>query len=136
MSESRTTLLQSSKFTRTAAWVIAAPMFAFLLMAGGTKVAGMNPLASLPAMEPYVFWVGLGELTAAILFLLPRTSIIGALFLSAHLGGAILFHIIRGENFFGPILTSFWFQSCMLFCVWLVVVLRYPAILQNFDSRQ
>jgi hypothetical protein len=128
--------MHSSKQTRLAAWIIACPMFAFLLMAGGTKVAGMNPLASLPAMEPYVFWVGLGELTGAILFLLPRTSIIGAFFLSAHLGGAILFHIIRGESFFGPILTSFWFQSTMLFCVWLVVVLRYPAILQNFDSRQ
>jgi len=93
-------------------------------------------LAQLPAMEPYVFWVGLGELTGAILFLLPRTSIIGAFFLSAHLGGAILFHIIRAENFFGPILTSFWFQSSMLASVWLVVVLRYPAILHNFEPRR
>lgn len=125
----------ATKTTRLVAWVITVPIFIFLLLAGGTKVAGANPLASLPAMEPYVFWVGLGELTAAILFMLPRTSIIGALFLSAHLGGAILFHIIRAENFFGPILTSFWFQSSMLASVWIVVVLRYPAILRNFESR-
>lgn len=126
----------AAKRAKLAAWIISAPIFAFLLLAGGTKVAGANPLASLPVMEAYVFWIGLGELTGAILFLLPRTSIIGAFFLSAHLGGAILFHIIRGESFFGPILTSFWFQSCLLLSVWIVVVLRYPAILRNFETRQ
>jgi len=125
-------MLKSSKPMRIAPWVIAVPMFLFLLMAGGTKVIGDNPLASIEAMKPFVFWIGLGELTAATLFLLPRTSIIGALFLSSHMGGAILFHIIRGESFFGPILTSFWFQSCLLLSTWVVVLLRYPNLLTNF----
>ncbi|MEQ8955272.1 MAG: DoxX family protein [Gammaproteobacteria bacterium] len=125
---------QSTKTTRTIAWVLVIPISLFLFMAGGTKVAGMNPLASIESMSPWVFWIGSGELTAAILFAIPRTSIIGALALSAHLGGAILFHIIRGEQFIGPILTSFWFQSTLLSCVWAVVVLRYPAILDNFEG--
>lgn len=116
------------------AWVIVVPMVLFLLLAGGTKVLGMNPLAEVEHMSRWVFWIGLGEVTAAILFCIPRTSILGALALSAHLGGAILFHIIRGENFFGAsFFTSFWFQSLLLFCVWLVVVLRYPAIINNFQ---
>lgn len=127
---------RSSKTTRIIAWILVVPMTLFLLMAGGTKIAGANPLASIESMSQWVFLIGLGEVTAAILFAIPRTSIIGALALSAHLGGAILFHIIRGENFIGPILTSFWFQSTMLACVWVVVVLRYPAILDNFESRQ
>tara|TARA_R110002072_G_scaffold269868_2_gene429371 strand:+ start:106278 stop:106667 length:390 start_codon:yes stop_codon:yes gene_type:complete len=118
------------------AWVLVVPATLFLLLAGTTKMLGANPLASLEAMAPWVFWIGLGEVTAAILYAVPRTSIIGALFLSAHLGGAILFHIIRGEHFFGPVLTSFWFQSLMLASVWVVVFLRYPAIVSNFkDSR-
>ncbi len=125
---------QSSRTTRTIAWVLVVPMTLFLFMAGGTKVAGINPLASIEAMSPWVFWIGLGELTAAVLFAIPRTSIIGALALSAHLGGAILFHIIRGEEFFGAILTSFWFQSTMLACVWVVVCLRYPAIMDKFEG--
>jgi hypothetical protein len=129
-------MLNSSKPKRIAAWVIAVPMFLFLLMAGGTKVIGDNPLASIEAMQPFVFWIGLGELTAATLFLLPRTSIIGAFFLSSHMGGAILFHIIRGESFFGPILTSFWFQSCLLLSAWVVVVLRYPNMMNNFNYNQ
>ncbi|MBC53485.1 MAG: hypothetical protein CMQ34_06560 [Gammaproteobacteria bacterium] len=120
------------KNLRIAAWIMVVPATLFLLMAGTTKILGANPLASIDAMAPWVFWIGLGEVTAAVLYALPRTSIIGALFLSAHLGGAILFHIIRGENFFGPILTSFWFQSLMLASVWVVVFLRYPGIVSNF----
>lgn len=117
-----------------AAWILVVPVTLFLLMAGSTKMLGANPLASIEAMAPWVFWIGLGEVTAALLFAVPRTSIIGALFLSAHLGGAILFHILRGETFFGPVLTSFWMQSLMLASVWLVVFLRYPAIISNFEK--
>ncbi|MEX0962506.1 MAG: DoxX family protein [Pseudohongiellaceae bacterium] len=127
---------QSSKTSRTMAWILVVPITVFLLLAGGTKIAGANPLETIPGMSDWVFLIGLGEVTAALLFAVPRTSIIGALALSAHLGGAILFHIIRDENFIGPILTSFWFQSCMLASVWIVVVLRYPAILENFESRR
>jgi hypothetical protein len=124
---------ESTKSMKIAAWALVIPMVLFLFMAGGTKVAGMNPLASIEAMSPWVVWIGLGELTAAILFLIPRTSIFGAFALSAHLGGAILFHIIRGEALLGTsIFTSFWFQSALLLSTWLVVLLRYPAILTNF----
>ena len=79
---------------------------------------------------------GLGELTTGILFAIPQTSILGALALSAHLGGVILYHIILGEDLFGPVIfTSFWFQSLMQALVWLVTVLRYPGILSNFEDK-
>lgn len=120
--------MESTKTMKIVAWCIATPILLFLLMAGGTKVAGANPLAQLEIMAPYVFWIGLGELTAAILFFMPQTTVIGGLFLSAHLGGSILFHIIRGEPFLGPMLTSFWFQSIMLVACWAVLMLRRPEL--------
>lgn len=89
----------TQKKLNLAAWALVVPATLFLLLAGSTKMLGANPLTSIEAMAPWVFWIGLGEVTAALLYAVPRTSIIGALFLSAHLGGAILFHIIRGENF-------------------------------------
>ncbi len=117
---------------KLAAWILAAPMTLFLLLAGGSKVAGINPLEDVPHMAPWVFWIGLGELTGALLFVLPRTSIFGAFALSAHLGGAILFHIIRGESFWGPVIfTSFWFQTLLLASVWGVTLLRYPSLLKS-----
>lgn len=124
----------SSTQLRMIAWVMVVPMTLFLLMAGGTKVLGINLLEGVESMSRWVFFIGLGEVTAAILFAVPRTSIVGALFLSAHLGGAILFHILRGEEFFGTMRTSFWFQSMMLAGVWIVVYLRYPAIVSNFEK--
>ncbi|MFT5676892.1 MAG: hypothetical protein ACI808_002841 [Paraglaciecola sp.] len=127
---------KSTKAMRICAWIMVAPILLFLLMAGVTKVLGINPLEEVEFMSGWVFWIGLGELTAGILFAIPRTSILGALALSAHLGGVILFHIIRGEDLFGPdIFTSFWFQSLMLALVWLVTVLRYPGILYNFEDK-
>ena len=127
-------MLHTTNTSRVVAWIFVVPMTLFLLMAGGTKILGINPLGSIEAMSQWVFFIGLGEVTAAILFAIPRTSIIGALFLSAHLGGAILFHILRGESLMGPILTSFWFQSLMLASVWFVVLLRYPAVISNFEK--
>jgi len=127
---------KSTKTMRISAWIMVAPILLFLLMAGSTKVLGINPLAEIEFMSPWVFWIGLGELMAGILFAIPRTSILGALALSAHLGGVILFHIFRGEDLFGPdIFTSFWFQSLMLALVWLVTVLRYPGIIYNFEDK-
>ena len=124
-----------NKTTKIISWVLVVPMTVFLLLAGGTKIAGVNPLGSVETMSDWVFLIGLGEVTAALLFAIPRTSILGALALSAHLGGAIVFHIIRGESFLGgSIFTSFWFQSAFLASVWIVTVLRYPAILRNFEG--
>ena len=123
---------ESTRLMRVIAWCIATPMVLFLLLAGGTKILGMNPLSNIETLSGWVFWIGLGEVTAGILFFLPRTCILGALALSAHLGGAILFHMIRGESFFAPsIFISFWFQSTLLLATWLVVGLRYPAIISN-----
>ena len=119
-----------TKTTRLAAWVIAIPIFLWLLLASTTKISGNNPLYEVQAYAPWVFWIGLGELTAGLLFLIPRTTVIGGLFLSAHLGGAILFHIDRGEPFFAPsIFVSFWFQSLLLIGCWVVVCLRRPDVL-------
>ncbi|MGY9025768.1 MAG: DoxX family protein [Candidatus Pelagibacterales bacterium] len=127
---------KSTKAMRIGAWIMVIPILLFLLLAGGTKVLGISPLAEVEFMSRWVFWIGLGELTAAILFTIPRTSILGALALSAHLGGVILYHIVRGDNFFGSdFITSFWFQSLMLALVWLVTVLRYPGILHNFEDK-
>jgi hypothetical protein len=98
-------------------------------MAGGSKVLGIKPLAEIEFMSRWVFWIGLGELAAGILFAIPRTSILGALALSAHLDGVILFHLVRGEYLFGAnIFTSFWFESLMLALVWLVTVSHRLAI--------
>lgn len=65
--------------------------------------------------------VGLAELLGAVLYLIPRTSALGAILLTAYLGAAVAAHIQKQDSMFGaPILV------CVL--LWAALVLRDPAI--------
>ena len=50
--------------------------------------------------------IGLIELTCAILYAIPRTAALGALLLTAYLGGAVATHVRAGEPAFAPILIG------------------------------
>lgn len=63
--------------------------------------------------------IGLGELVAAIHFAIPRTSSIGALLLSAVMGGAITAHMSHEENYAFP--------AFVLVLVWIALLLRNPG---------
>ena len=125
---------ESSKAMRIGAWVLIVPIALIVIRAAVSKFLPDAPLAQVPSMAAWVTYIGLAELVAAVLFIIPRTSIIGAFFLSAYLGGAILFHMNLGQPMFGPPFASFWFQSTLLALVWVVTVLRYPAIIDNFKA--
>ncbi len=44
--------------------------------------------------------LGLVELSCAILFLIPRTAVLGAILLTGYMGGAVATHLRVGEPFF------------------------------------
>lgn len=50
--------------------------------------------------------IGVIEIVVAILFLIPRTAFIGAILLSAYLGGAIATHVRINDQFFMPIILG------------------------------
>ncbi len=60
--------------------------------------------------------IGVGELAAAALFLVPLTAPLGTLLLSSYMGGAILVHMTKQEPFVP--------QSVILLLVWLAGWLR------------
>ena len=45
-----------------------------------------------------VLWIGLIELVCLALYLVPRTSVLGALLLTGYLGGAIATHVRVGQS--------------------------------------
>lgn len=55
---------------------------------------------------PIRFAVPLGiiELVCVLMYVIPRTSILGAMFLTGYLGGAIAIQLPTGNSFFGEIL--------------------------------
>lgn len=51
-----------------------------------------------------MFWVGVVEVSIAVLFLIPRTSLFGAILITAYLGGATAAHVRIHDNFVFPII--------------------------------
>lgn len=79
--------------------------------------------------------IGIAELIAAILILLPRTSWLGALLGAALMAGAIFFHLTKlGISFGGsPLLFIYALITCIA-CVYILFVHRHeiPVIRKAF----
>jgi sorbitol-specific phosphotransferase system component IIC len=64
--------------------------------------------------------LGVIEIIAIVLFILPRTGILGTLLLAAYMGGAIATHLEHGESVLIP---------CIIQAVlWLVSLYRFPEL--------
>jgi hypothetical protein len=68
--------------------------------------------------------LGLVELISLILFIIPRTGIIGTLLLVAYLGGAIATHLEHGQSIVAPcVIQAF---------LWVVAINRFPELKSRF----
>src|SRR5688500_17273770 len=50
--------------------------------------------------------IGIVELACVLIYLIPRTSVLGAILLTGYLGGATATHVRVGDPYFGPILIG------------------------------
>ena len=75
------------------------------------------------------FMIGVVELVSVVLFVLPRTGILGSFLLVAFLGGAIATHLQHGESIVAPcIIEAF---------VLLVSFYRFPELISGLlKSKQ
>ncbi|MBK7816077.1 MAG: DoxX family protein [Bacteroidota bacterium] len=121
-----------SKTRKITAWILVGLMSALFIMSATMKLTAG---ADAEIAKNFVKWgldgklmlIGTGELIAAILFLIPRTSSLGVLLLSAHLGGAIVTHMSNAEMFVP--------QVIMLLLVWVANYLRNPEMLASFTKK-
>jgi DoxX-like family len=64
--------------------------------------------------------IGVVELLCIVLFLIPRTGIVGTLLLAAYLGGAIATHLEHGQPIIAPcVIQAF---------VWITAFIRFPEL--------
>jgi len=64
--------------------------------------------------------IGVLEVILAVLYLIPRTSFLGAILLTGYLGGATVTHVRLGEPFYMPIVIGV--------VMWVALGLRKPEI--------
>jgi hypothetical protein len=71
-----------------------------------------------------IFWIGAIELTCLVLYLVPRTAVLGALLLTGYLGGAIATHVRIGS----PLPSHTLFPIYVALLLWGGLYLREPRL--------
>ena len=115
----------SSKALRIAGWFLTGLVGLFMIGVSGVPkfldFPGKNemmdklgiPLSLLPA-------IAVLEIAVTVIYLIPRTSFLGAILMTGYLGGALFTHLRIGEAWYFPILVGV--------LAWLGLALRQPMI--------
>jgi hypothetical protein len=115
-----------------AGWILSA-LIALFLIAGSasgkfTEWEGKDDMfVKLGWGKEVMVKIGIVEVAAAILFLIPHTAFIGAILLSAYLGGAVATHVRINDHFFFPIIIGV--------LVWVALGLRDSRVFANAFTR-
>ena len=117
--------------SKAALWtgrVLTGFVVAFLLFDGIIKLTSMpvvaETLASLGYPAKHAVMIGIVELACVVLFAIPRTSVLGAVLLTALLGGGIATHI-RVDS---PLFSHTLFGVYLGIITWAGLYLRDPRV--------
>ena len=123
---------QSAKTPPASAWLGRAltALFALFMLGAsiapkllGLPVAG-DTIEALGWSRDKVLMIGLFELAFTLLYLIPRTAVLGAVLMTALLGGAMATHIRVGS----PLLSHTLFSIYLALFMWGGLWLRSPAL--------
>jgi hypothetical protein len=114
-----------SKAQRITGWVLTGLVGLFLIGASGVpkfidwpgKKDMFDHLGISADLSPVL---GVIEIVVTLLFLIPRTSFLGAILVTGYLGGAVWAHLRVGDPWFFPIIIGV--------VMWVALGLRKPAI--------
>ena len=85
-------------------------------------------LAHLGLPERLVLGLGILELSCTVIYVVPRTAVLGAILLTGYFGGAILTHLRVGDSYFPAIVLGV--------LVWGGLFLRDPRLRALVPLRQ
>jgi hypothetical protein len=117
-----------SKLRLSAGHVISAIPVLFLLFDSVIKLMVIDPVVESFGQLGYPVSVSLGiglvELICLVLYVIPRTSVLGAVLLTGYLGGAVATHVRVGS----PVFTHILFPIYVAALVWGGLFLREPRL--------
>lgn len=96
-----------SKAVVWSSYIMSAIPVLMLLMSAVMKIARVpmvtEGFATMGFPANVIVPIGLVELLCAIIYLIPRSAVLGAILLTGYLGGAIVTHVRAEEAFVGPL---------------------------------
>lgn len=115
--------------------VLTALFLLFMAMDVGLKLIDLpivdETMARLGWPGGYGRLIGAMELVFVILYLIPRTSLLGAILMTGLLGGAIATHVRVGD----PLISHVFFGLYLALFMWGGLWLRDPALRARFPIR-
>jgi hypothetical protein len=119
-----------SRPQRVAGSILSGLIVAFLVLDGAIKLIPISPVIETMAALGYssdpmlARGLGIVTLACALLYAIPRTSVLGAILLTGLLGGAIATHLRVGS----PIFSHLLFGAYLGIIAWGGLYLRYEAV--------
>ncbi|TWF32774.1 DoxX-like protein [Chitinophaga polysaccharea] len=121
-----------SKSANITGWVITILCVLFLLVDAVMKIvkaaASVQGSAQLGWPETQVQGIGIVLLLATILYAIPRTAVLGAVFVSCYLGGAVAVMSRLNAPYYFPIVFGI--------LIWVSLFLRIPALRMLFPLNK
>jgi len=115
-----------------AGYILSALPVLMLVMSATMKfmkpAAVVEGFAHLGLPERLALGLGLLELSCAVIYLIPRTAVLGAILLTGYLGGATLAHLRVGDPFIMPAVLGV--------LVWGGLFLRDPRLRELIPLRR
>lgn len=100
-------------------------MGAYFMLAQPAGFADQWTKGGMPLQT--AFPIGVVEVACLALYLIPQTSVLGAILLTGYLGGAVVTHVRQEENFVMPVVVGI--------VVWLALALRDPRLWKLIPFR-
>jgi hypothetical protein len=100
-------------------------MSAVMKLVGGPALE--QGMAHLQLAGPMTIPLAILELSCAVIYLIPRTAVLGAVLLTGYLGGAMLTHWRVGDPFFVHIVLGL--------VIWAGIYVREPRLKQLLPVR-
>ncbi len=114
-----------SKAVYWVGWVLSILVSALMTLSAAMKLVKAEPAikgltSEFGYSESVIIPLGITEMLCMILYMIPRTAVLGAILLTGYLGGAVATHLRVGEVFAMPAILGV--------LVWLGLYLRDPRI--------
>jgi len=120
----------NGKFARIAGWVMSGLVIAFMLLDGALKLVPLDVVIKstaelgFPPSVELIRGIGLIAILCAALYAFPPTAMLGAILLTAYMGGSVAAHVRIGN----PLFTHILFGPYLAILTWGGLYLRDPRI--------
>lgn len=120
--------VQTSRASLWAGYVISGLVVLFLLFDAGIKLVELDivkqTMAELGYPTDVAFGLGVLTLVCTLLYVVPQTSVLGAILLTGYMGGAIATHLRVGS----PVFSHLLFGGYLGLMIWGGLFLRDPKL--------